>query len=181
MIIIILYIFLFFLFFLVGILIFFFLSSIFTFLKNRKIPYVPSSKKTIKKIKKYILENFQDKEKIKIVDLGSGDGIIVFELAKAGYFVDGYELDFFLIMFSNFFKKILRLKNKVNFYREDFLKVDFKKYDIFIAYLLPEIMDILEKKLEKEAKRGAIFISNSFSFKNRKPLEIIDEVYIYQF
>ncbi len=163
------------------VILFFLISDIYTYFRYNRIFFVASNKKTIKKIKSYILDNFKAKEKIKIVDLGSGDGAIVFELAKQGYLVDGYELNPFLIYFSNFLKKFFKFNQRINFYKKDFLKADLSQYDVFIAYLLPHLMEILEKKLDKEAKKGAILISNSFTLKNKKPIKIIDNIYIYQF
>ena len=73
----------------------------------------------------------------------------------------------------------------------DFFKASLQDADYVFCFLICDEMNRLEKKLQQELKRGAIVISNTFSFKNWEPQRIIlvdekkmsslnNKIYIYQ-
>lgn len=138
-------------------------------------PYYPTSKKTIKtaisELKKFKVS--------KIAELGAGDGRVAFALAKQGYEVTAIEFNPILVLIMKI-RKFIGRYNSVEILREDFLKVNYEKFDAAFIYLYPKVMDKLEEKLTKEMPKNAIFVSNTFMFHNKKPLtQANNKIYIY--
>ena len=119
-------------------------------------------------------------------DLGSGDGWLLFYLAKKYPKVQftGYELNPVLYIFARLFQHRPNLK----FFRKNFFQVNLKDADYLYLYLYPGIMEKLFSKLKNELKPGTVVFSNSFTFGDQinperafssdRPLETL---YIYKF
>lgn len=135
-----------------------------------KVPYVPSSRGQIRKM----IDAADIKEGEHIADLGCGDGKILFMAEKysKGASFTGYEIAPMPIAF--FYLKKLFNRSKASLKTMDFMKEDFSKYSVVFLYLLPEVMDKMLPKLEKELPKGARVISNVFTFKNKVPAKVID-------
>lgn len=115
----------------------------------------------------------------KIVDLGSGDGKLLFEIASRGATAYGYEINPFLVLRTRIRAKQLGLEKKVNVYCKSFWNVDLSKFDKIFFYQITYVMPRLEKKLMKELKQGTRIVSNYFSFPNWKPEKKEDEILLY--
>ena len=103
---------------------------------------------------------------LKFVDLGSGDGRVVFRAARENLFNKsiGYEINPALHIFANFRRFITpQYWNNTSFYMRDIWKIQLNQYDVVAVYGLAPIMDKLGKKLEKELQPGSIVVSNVFS------------------
>lgn len=135
-----------------------------------KVPYVPSTKAQIRKM----IEAADIKAGEHIADLGCGDGKILFMAEKysKGVSFTGYEIAPMPILF--FYMKKIFNRSKASLKTMDFMKEDYSKYSVIFLYLLPEAMDKLLPKFEKELPKGARVISNVFTFKNKKPSMVID-------
>ena len=102
------------------------------------------------------------KPDLKFLDLGSGDGRVVFLASLYGVDAYGIEYDKSLYEISIQAKKRLRgliKPERISFIQGDFLKCDFKKYDIFYLYAGTNALPQLMKKLYEEMKPGSILIS----------------------
>lgn len=71
---------------------------------------------------------------------------------------------------------LAKLKNKIlgrkiNFQRQDIFKTDLYNADIVYTYLWYDLMPILEKKLQKELRQGAVVITNTSHFQDWQPTE----------
>jgi len=111
-----------------------------------------------------LLNSFHDflKPQVKFIDLGSGDGRVVFLAALFGAKAYGIEYDTRLVDISRKAQEGLKdviETNKVNFIQGDFLKHDLSQYDIM--YLCAGTNTLLEliKKVVEEIKPGGVFIS----------------------
>jgi hypothetical protein len=111
-------------------------------------PYVPSQKK-------YIYQAFRDIYKITskdvLVDIGSGDGVVLREAAKLGARAIGYEINPLLVLIS----RILSFKNKkIEVRLADFWSAKIP-YNTTIIYVFSVTRDIknITKRLQKEVKR----------------------------
>lgn len=138
-------------------------------------PYYPSRvKKLSRSFEKF---NITLPERIRFIDLGSGDGRVVLWASKRGMEAEGIELNPFLTLFS----KINALVNrkKVKIYNKSFFNHMYNNYDIVYLYQYSEIMKKLEDKLFKELKPNSIIISNTFKFPNITEDEKVDNFYIY--
>lgn len=138
-------------------------------------PYYPSSKKDIRNI----VSALDIKPENKIAEIGSGDGRVAIALAKNGAIVTAIEVNPVLTLITRLKKIILRLNIEV--VNDDMFNINFENYDAVVTYLYPKVMQKLEKKLYSELPKGGIIVSNTFQFKNRKPIKVIDNrVYVYE-
>ena len=116
---------------------------------------------------------------IKAADLGSGDGRVVIELAKAGAFAYGFEIDEDRINISKNNIKKEFLDDRAFIHRESFWNVNLSPYDVITLYGITSIMEKLEKKLLEELKPHARVVSNRFIFPNWQPVLEEDGIYLY--
>lgn len=100
-----------------------------------------------------------------VIDLGSGDGIIVLtaahKLKASGY---GVDIDEELIRLSNQRAKSLGIDGRVRFEAKDIFKTDVSKASVVTLYLLPEFMRKLRAKLYGELKPGTRIVSHDYHF-----------------
>lgn len=106
-----------------------------------------------------------------IIDVGSGFGFLslYFALKNPNKEIIGYETSFFPWLVSVGIKYICRCENLI-FYRKNFLEVKFKSKCLIICYLFPQGMRSLEEKIRN---LDLMVISNTFSFINKKPNQVI--------
>ena len=100
-----------------------------------------------------------------VVDLGSGDGVIVLTAAqrlKARGF--GVDIDPELVKLSNNEAKKRGVADRAAFYVQDVFKADIGKATVVTLYLLPGMMINLRPKLLKELKPGTRVVSHDYHF-----------------
>lgn len=115
-----------------------------------------------------------------IIDLGSGDGRILFAAAKQGATAIGYEINPFLVLYTNIRAKLSK-NNRVKAKWKNFWTSSFHEADAVFVYLLPWKMKALEKKLIRELETGSRVVSNSFIFPHLKPLDSDTSHHIHSF
>jgi len=115
----------------------------------------------------------------RLADLGSGDGRISIEFAKAGAIVDGYELDEKLIDLSQEIINKESLSDKIKIHKANFWDIDFSPFDIITIYPMPDIMQKLEGKIIKEVKSNSKIITNYYEFPNLKYKTKKNNIYLY--
>lgn len=140
-------------------------------------PFVPSTKPT----SKVMIDLARIKPNMKIYDLGSGDGRLLFLAAKKGATAIGLEINPFLVAYSWVKKTFSPYKNQIQVRWQNFWGVDFSDADIVFVYLLPWKMDSLAKKLSHELKPGTLIVSNSFIFPKWKILREDTATHVYVF
>lgn len=140
--------------------------------------WAPTSDKRIKQINQ--LAKF--KPKMKLADLGAGDGRILIELVKAnpGITAVGIELDpkYFKLATENVRKA--KLEKKIQIIHGSFWDVDLSKFDVITVYLVQMFMGRLEKKVKKEIKKSCKVISVFFIFPTWKPKKQLGDIRLYQ-
>lgn len=138
-------------------------------------PYYPSSKKTIKDI----LRLADIKRSDKVVDLGSGDGRVVFSAAKISNDVTGVEHNPFFAGFCKFRNLFVRKKGRIRFICGDIYKQDLSEYDVILCYLLPSSMRKLEEKIANEARPGTRIVSNTFHIEGIREKKKLNKIKLY--
>lgn len=138
-------------------------------------PFVPSKKEKIKTI----LELANIKSGEIVYDLGSGDGALIFEAALHGAQTVGIEINPFLVLYSRFLAGRIGLKNRAAIKWMDFRKFSLSSADVVFLYLWPDTNAKLREKLERELKKGARIVSNSFPIKGWTPLQEKNGVFLY--
>jgi len=119
-----------------------------------------------------ILQKYKPDAKI-FYDLGCARGTLSLRLKKIFPLIDiyGIDNDIVKICFAKLKSKILR--REVCFQTRDIFKTDLRNVDIIYTYLWYDLMPVLEKKLQKELKRGAVVITNTSHFQDWQPMEKI--------
>lgn len=142
-------------------------------------PFEPMPKEDIKKILKILEKMKSRKRNIKIVDLGSGNGDIIFELSKKNYRAVGYEINPILFLYSKIKRRILKAYN-TEIYFSNFWKKNLSNFDVVVVFQIGYIMEKLEKKLKKELKKRALIISYHWKFPNWKHIKRNGDFYLYK-
>lgn len=124
-------------------------------------PYVPSRLKNIKKV----MEEIGIGPGTKFIDLGSGDGRIVFLARSLGAEATGIDINPYLIFFCRFLNFFRRRKAK--FILGSYGKHDLSGYNAVFIYLFPEVALRLEEKIFSELPKGSVVIVNTFDFKRK--------------
>ncbi|MDP2241760.1 MAG: methyltransferase domain-containing protein [Burkholderiales bacterium] len=100
-----------------------------------------------------------------VIDLGSGDGVIVLTAAhqlKARGF--GVEIDPDLVKRSNNEAKRLGIADRAQFQVQDVFKADLSRATVLTLYLLPDMMKKLSEKVYSELRPGARVVSHDYHF-----------------
>ncbi|HEX6416533.1 MAG TPA: methyltransferase domain-containing protein [Candidatus Saccharimonadales bacterium] len=141
-------------------------------------PYVPSKRRHLEDALDTLVK--LDKDDL-LVDIGSGDGVVLRQAAKRGAKAVGYELNPALVAISRF---LSRNDPRVNTYLADFWKVTLPD-ETTVVYVFGESRDIakMAKKVEQEAtrlKRPLLFISYGFQLKDCKIEKRTDTHFLYR-
>lgn len=125
--------------------------------------------------------------KMNVLDLGAGYGRIMFEAAKTGACVVGYEIDpAKAYWIAQQIKKKMFTSDTVldvAIRKENLLNADLSQADVVYCYLAPKLMQSLGVKAQKEMKQGARLISVEHRIDFLKPAfeDAQDKIYVYQF
>jgi ribosomal protein L11 methylase PrmA len=139
-----------------------------------------------KKLKK-IIQLGNPQPNMTVYDLGAGYGRIMFEAAKTGANVVGYEIDPAKVYWiTQQIKKKMFTADKVldvTIRRENLLNADLSQADLVYAYLSPPLMKSLGEKAQKEMRQGTRLISVEHRINELKPAfeDLTDKIYMYQF
>ena len=102
-------------------------------------------------------------------DIGSGDGRILVKATKKGIKVIGIEKNRLLNWLAR--RKTKSFKN-VKIIQGDIFKQKINDASIIVAYLSQKVTERLQKKIEKEVKKGTRIILIDHEFLNWKPVKI---------
>jgi hypothetical protein len=117
---------------------------------------------TPKKIIKQMLSFTSVKKNDTIIDLGSGDGRILLESVPYCKKAIGYEINFFLVAWSNILIKTKGLSEKAHVKCMNYNDASLREGTIVFLYNLPSRLPQLEKKLRKELRPGTKIVSYKF-------------------
>jgi phospholipid N-methyltransferase len=100
-----------------------------------------------------------------VVDLGSGDGVIVLTAARQ-YKAHGMgiEIDPDLVKLSNESAKNTGVADRASFLVQDVFMADLSRATVLTLYLLPSMMSDLQSKVFQELKPGARVVSHDYHF-----------------
>jgi len=144
-------------------------------------PYVPTPSQAVE----IMIREAELKEGMIVMDLGCGNGQLLFQAAKAKPLLAlGYELFLPLYLLAKLKSFFYFSPGKVKIFFQNFWQQDLGRADIIFCYLLPRPMARLEKKFLKEAKRGAKLISYAFALPHLQPQKVIQKeglgpIYLY--
>lgn len=107
-----------------------------------------------------------------VVDLGSGDGAIVFEAVKMGGSGIGLERLRLLVWYSRILARIKNASHKASFSLSDVLKDPLPPADLITCYLFPKVNRKLEPRLKASFPPGTRVVSRDFSFPTLKLIHV---------
>ncbi len=109
-----------------------------------------------------------------VIDLGSGDGVIVLT-AVSNFKASGYgvDIDPVLVQYANGEAKRLGIADRASFRVQDVFKADLSRASVITLYLLPSMMLNLRHKLLTEARPGTRVVSHDYTFDDWRPDEQI--------
>lgn len=140
--------------------------------------FAPTTDKRIKQIIKLA----KLKPKMRVIDLGVGDGRILIALVKACPQISavGIELDPKYVKLAKANIRAAGLTKRIRIKHGSFWSEDLTNYDVITIYGIQRIMGRLEKKLKNEVKKSGKVISVYFHFPNWKPREELGDIKLYQ-
>ncbi|KAJ2942814.1 hypothetical protein O0L34_g15001 [Tuta absoluta] len=109
----------------------------------------------------------------KLLDVGSGDGRIVFTAAKLGFKADGVELNPWLVYYSRIAALLDPKSRGTKFYRRNLWTFDLKPYNNIVIFGVEQMMKEFENKLLKEASPDTVVVVCRFPLPNMIPVETI--------
>lgn len=155
------------------------LVFIFGFVVFRGAPYVPSLRREVKKA---FDELYTPGPKDTVVDVGSGDGVILRLVAARGARAVGYELNPVLVLIS---RLLSRGDTRVRVQLRDFWTVRLPRETTLVyAFTVSRDIDKLAAKLQQEANswgRPLHFISYGSTIAGKQPLKKAGAHHLYRF
>ncbi|OAF64610.1 hypothetical protein A3Q56_07664 [Intoshia linei] len=152
------------------------------------LPYVPATNIQISNVINVLKKSNNNNllKMNKFLDIGSGDGRIIFNMASHNIFKElhGVEFNFWLCNWSRF--KIFGKTNsfKIKFFNRNLWKFDISKYDCMVLFGVDQMMSKIEKYFESNASKGTLLICCRFNLPNMKPCQSygngIDKVWLYR-
>jgi len=144
-----------------------------------ELPYVATNNDKVK----IIIKLADIKKGETAVDLGSGDGRLLYAAAQNGANAIGYELNPLLVIITIIFAKLKGLSNLVTVKKQSFWDADLKHADVVFVYGRRHTMKRFEDFIYKNCKKGTRVTVNSdktIPFPNKKPLKVDNGIFLYK-
>lgn len=138
-------------------------------------PFLPSRQREIS----VVFANLKLSSRHQFIDVGSGDGRVVLSALKAGAgMASGIEINPFLTIWSRIQLWIRGYRN-FRIINTSMYKFDYSSYNIVYLYLLPKTVQKIAPQIWSQLKPGSILITNTFSYKDLRPSQIVGKISIY--
>lgn len=140
-------------------------------------PFVPSNKNSVRAM--ITLARLHPGQTV--IDVGSGDGRVLFHAAKKGVKAIGIEINPYLVLYTRFRAFLGPYRGNITVLWKNLWNADLKDANVVFVYLIPWKMDVLAKKLREETKPGTLIVSNTFIFPHWKIVRKDVKHHIYAF
>lgn len=144
-----------------------------------ELPYVATQDDKVETIIK--LANIKKGEMV--VDLGSGDGRLLYASAKLDAIAIGYELNPLLIIITIVLSKIKGLSKNVIVKKQSLWEADLKTADVVFVYGRKHTMKRFQDFVYKNCKKGARILVNSdktVEFPSKNPQKSENGIFLYK-
>ncbi|KFI06539.1 trans-aconitate 2-methyltransferase [Massilia sp. BSC265] len=134
-----------------------------------QVPYYPSGRCVWEAVTGLLPAQRADRRPVRVIDIGSGLGGLVLDLARRGPAVEatGIELAPLPWLVSRLRARLAG--SRARFIRGDYNAVNFGEFDLVFAYLSPAAMDALWRKAAREMRPGSLLLSYEFVIDDRLP------------
>ncbi|OGD95896.1 hypothetical protein A3F02_00990 [Candidatus Curtissbacteria bacterium RIFCSPHIGHO2_12_FULL_38_9b] len=140
------------------------------------LPYVATERFKIDTIFKFA----QIKKGETVIDLGSGDGRLLFAAAAGGAKAVGYEINPFMVIISRIHASLKGLAENIRIYKKNLWQADLKVADVIFVYGRRKTMQKFEDFVFKNAKKGTRIVVNTNPFPNKKPIKSEKGLFLYK-
>jgi ribosomal protein L11 methylase PrmA len=125
---------------------------------------------------------------MRMVDLGSGDGVVLLGCAKeltGDWTYVGVENNLWLVLASQWRAARLNVAQKVSFRVQDLYRQDLSQFDVIFVCLVPSMLAQVEQRVASTAKEGSIVISARFPLPSLIPIaqypgDAVSGVWVYR-
>ncbi len=164
---------------LLGLVIYILYESVFAYISIRGPIFVSSAENRIKSAIELLGEINTD---TKIVDLGSGDGIVLKAIAEKcpSKHIYGFEVNPFLVRRSQKMIQEAGLADRVHIIQKNFWDVDLAEFDVIFIYFNRTTIKKFDSKLKLVFRDGQKIISNYFKLSSFEPIKTINNVHLYE-
>lgn len=135
---------------------------------------IPSRHSTVKRMMAVAAVKPGDR----LVDLGSGDGRILFHAAARGAECVGFEINPFLCWYTRLRAFVTRTSG-VQVLQSDLWKADLSQADVLTIYMVPQYMPRLKAKVQAEMKPGSRIVAAVYPFPDWEPQQRVENVFLY--
>jgi SAM-dependent methyltransferase len=144
--------------------VFLFLLLLYWSTYRTQVPYYPSNRR----VWEAVAQCLPPKEEARVIDIGSGLGGLVLELARRpGVEALGIELAPLPWLVSRLRARLM--DSRARFLRGDYNALNFGDFDLVFAYLSPAAMGALWRKAAREMRPGSLLLSYEFVIDDRLP------------
>ena len=140
------------------------------------LPYVGAKRHQVDTI----IRLAQIKKNETVVDLGSGDGRLLFAAAAKGAQAVGYELNPLSVLVSRLHAHLKGLSENVMVHRQTMWRADLKVADVIFVYSLKSKIQKFEDYIWQNAKKGTRVVVNTNSLLHKKPVKAENGIYLYK-
>lgn len=130
-----------------------------------QVPYYPSGKAAWDAV----AEQLPQDRPIRFIDIGSGLGGLVMDLARRRADVRAAGIELAPLPWLASWLRARLTNSRVRFLRGDYEQLDFADYDAVFAYLSPAAMTALWRKARKEMRPGSMLMSYEFTISESAP------------
>lgn len=147
-------------------------------------PFAPADRKKVKKMIEVLAKHLKKGDTI--LDLGSGDGRILFEAYDAGFKGIGYEINPYLVFYTKaliYLKSLKKpdIRKKIRVWTKDYFQGELPKVQAITIFAQRQIMKKIEQKLLTDNLKNIWIVCYSNPFFKIKPLKVIeDNIYLYK-
>lgn len=132
------------------------------------LPYVPATTEQLAGVTRALAGRSG-----RLLDVGSGDGRIVFTASKLGFKADGVELNPWLVYYSRFAALLSSQSKNTTFYRRNLWTFSLKPYNNIVIFGVEQMMAEFESKLLAETESDTVVVACRFPLPNMVPVETI--------
>ncbi|CAK9824405.1 ATP synthase subunit C lysine N-methyltransferase [Anthophora retusa] len=134
------------------------------------LPYVPATTQQVQNV----LQALKGRSG-SLIDLGSGDGRIVFAAAKAGFKAHGIELNPWLIWYSRLKALTTGLSSQTIFIKQNLWKHNLRGYNNIVLFGVDQMMKDVETKFINELQKDSVIIACRFPLPSMNVIKIVGE------
>ncbi|XP_033324864.1 ATP synthase subunit C lysine N-methyltransferase [Megalopta genalis] len=143
------------------------------------LPYVPATTQQVQNVLVAL-----EKRSGSLIDLGSGDGRIVFAAAKAGFKAHGIELNPWLVWYSRLKALFTGFSSQTKFIRQNLWTYNLNNYNNIILFGVGQMMQEIEDKFLMELQEDCTIVACRFPLPNMCAIKVIgegvDTVWVYK-